>query len=109
LTDTDRHDRALVPRSCQPPPHTDDREGECGKRCAKPNSEEKEDGFADRCELLLDRGHRHLGLQLLYISGDVVRSDKRWHQTAVFAPGEKTPMQTFLDALPLAKEKLMAA
>jgi hypothetical protein len=44
---------------------------------------------ADRRELLLDRRRRDLDLQLLYISGDVVRPDRRRRQTAVFAPGEK--------------------
>ena len=44
---------------------------------------------ADRCELLLDRRRRNLGLQLLYICGDVVWPDRCRRQVLILAPREE--------------------
>jgi hypothetical protein len=43
----------------------------------------------DRGQLLLDRRRRNLDLQLLYISSNVVRPDRRRYQTAIFTSREK--------------------
>jgi len=43
----------------------------------------------DRGELLLHGGCRHLVLQLLYISGDVMGPDRGRRQATIFAPGEE--------------------